>query len=238
MITAFIPILLLLLILFIVFSGIKKATQKASFINSQRIKWILGGYVAILIASVFITYFLPIEEYTGAVDTDREISIDEVDELINQFYSARNQQDFENIEGIFVADEWSFAFDGKSLNLKKVDYAYSGMFLYVEEKANEDGKVEVIRYSTPHIVQRWDVTHLGGSPHLDLQGNSLLIYPPERTRIELATFHKEFTITQFTGEKMFMDGFGSIGVSMFYLKVPANVQIKHDETISIHYVTP
>jgi hypothetical protein len=234
--SAILPIFIIVIII-IATSAVRAAMQKATFINPRSIRWILLGYIVLLMVSVVVSYTIP-------QDDEKVIgpgtSIEDAENFVQNFHEAISRGNLSKVEGIFTINDWSFPLHESGLHFKLNQEDQSGMRLLIERKADNDGKVEVFHYTTPYIVQGIDVSeYLVNSPKVELENGVLSITRPERSQIRLARFHREFTITQFTGENIFSDDYyGLIGESVLYVKVPEIVQITADEYIYFEYVTP
>ncbi|QOY38422.1 hypothetical protein AWH56_013330 [Anaerobacillus isosaccharinicus] len=231
LITAILPLFILLIVAAIATGLIKLTAQNAKFLNGKAIMYIFAGYGAIVFSSVLFTYTIPSE--TSEIG---EISTKQVQEITDHFYEAINEGNLAEVEGVKVTDNWNFPFNENILNIKTVlNDSYSHSWVVVDKDTNLVDEVRITRYTTPHIVNGVEYTERINSPTLNLQSNTLTIKPPGRTEIRLSKFHKEFPITQFTGEKMFPSHESTWSANVLYLQVPAHVKITADENVSLQY---
>ena len=126
-----------------------------------------------------------------------------------------------------VKGQWSFEFTEKQLEVVNVDSI--GILLMAEIKDTDDGKIQVVEYTTKSIVAGIDVTNEIKSHQVTLQGNKLLLKKPAENRVELRRFKNDFTVTQFTGDSS-MDqqkiySSSMMGSRILILSIPKNVQL-------------
>jgi hypothetical protein len=225
-INAIFQIFILLVIAGVVFGLIKATLKNAKFLNGKVIMSLVAGYVAILLISLIYTYTIPTEA--------SEITSKQAQVITDNFYSAvNNGRNIEDVEGVRVGAEWKFPFEGNLLNINTLlndEHVYT--WVVVEKNMNLHDEVLVTRYMTPYVVNDIDYTDLVPTPKIDLQNDFLTIKHPRWSEIRLVKFHKEFTITQFTGEKMFDDDRGW-SANLLYIQVPENVKVKADEFVNL-----
>ncbi|OIJ11634.1 hypothetical protein BKP35_11900 [Anaerobacillus arseniciselenatis] len=228
-----IQLIFILAIIFVVSSIIKKVSQKAASFNATTIKWIFIGYITILVAATIFLFVVPI-----GVE-EKNVSINEARQIEENFYNATHEGNLEKIEGLLTIDEWEFSFEEPVLHLNLNQGDQSSMRILVKNKDTNDGNVNIVHYSTPYFTLGVDVTHVVRSPQLEMINGTLEIGSTWGEPVRMAKFHKEFTITQFTGEGMFYDGHLSrVGTNALYIKVPANVEISAADYVHIEYVRP
>ncbi len=225
--TSLIPILIIILIAATV-SGVGKSIQNARFLNGKVIGFLFAGYGALLVLSVIFSYTLPSEA--------SETNTNHAQEIAEAFYANLHNGNLAEVEGVMITDEWNFPFEETALELQisQNDY-YANVWVLVEEDDALTNEIRVSRYITPHVVSEIDYTHLIVAPSVELVNGTLTITPPEKNNLKLAQFHKEFTITQFTGEKMFPEHSNTWSANLLYLQVPAEVEISSDEYINLQY---
>ncbi len=228
-----IQLIFFIAIIFVVSTIIKKISKKASSFNVKTIRWIFIGYITILVTSTIFLLVFPIGE------EDKTVSIAEAREIEDNFYNATREGNLEKMDGLLTIDEWTFSFEEPTLHLNLNQGDQSSMRIWVKHKDTNDGNVDIFHYSTPYFTMGVDVTHLVRSPQLEMKNGTLEIGSTWGEPVRMAKFHKEFTITQFTGEGMFYDGHLSrVGTNALYIKVPANVEISAADYIHIDYVRP
>ncbi|MCT8137219.1 hypothetical protein H1D32_05365 [Anaerobacillus sp. CMMVII] len=222
--------ILIILVMAGMASGVIKATiQKANFLNGNVIMWLLAGYGSILFISVVFTYTIPFET--------SQMTSKEAQQITEKFYQAVNNGNFAEIEGVKSIDEWSFSYEHKELNIEALltDYYYSSPWVVVEEDSSLNNEIKITRYITPHIIEKLDYTNRIPAPTIGLQQNTLTIKLPLETQVRIAKFHKEFTITQFTQEKMIPNHDSGWSANMLFLQVPEGVKVRAYEDVNLQF---
>ncbi|RXI98684.1 hypothetical protein DS745_20445 [Anaerobacillus alkaliphilus] len=222
------PIVIIILIAAIISGVGRSVLQNAKFLNGKVIWFLLAGYGAILVISVIFSYTIP-REASGTNSKKAQ-------QIAEAFYANLNYGNLAEIEGVKVTDEWEFPFEGTVLDLRTVineNHAY--VWVLVEKDEALTNEIRVSRYITPHVISDIEYTDLVVAPGLEINNETLSIIPPGRTNLKLSQFHKEFTITQFTGEKMFPGHDSTMSANLLYLRIPAQVKITTDEYVNLQY---
>ena len=219
------PILNLgILFLFVIFiSYMRKYGQH------KKIKWIMGCYVIVLLLSLAVFQMINDDNFTEnheIIDQEAIEADNEAPSNSNLYYAAREGR-LDQTEGVQVKGQWSFEFTEKQLEVVNVDSI--GILLMAEIKDTDDGKIQVVEYTTKSIVAGIDVTNEIKSHQVTLQGNKLLLKKPAENRVELRRFKNDFTVTQFTGDSS-MDqqkiySSSMMGSRILILSIPKNVQL-------------
>ncbi|MFN7250492.1 MAG: hypothetical protein ACK4M9_06810 [Anaerobacillus sp.] len=228
LITAIFQIVIFLVIAAIVFAFIKATLKNAKFLNGNVIMSLMAGYVAILLISLIYTYTIPTEA--------SDMTTKQAHVITENFYNiVNNGGNIADVEGVSFDAEWNFPFAGDLLDINTIlpndDHVYT--WVVVEKNENLHDEIQIKRYITPYVVDEIDYTDLVPKPTLELQNDRLTIKYSRRSEIRLVKFHKEFTITQFTDEKMFDDYDSSWSANLLHIQVPGNVKVKADESVNL-----
>lgn len=97
-------------------------------------------------------------------------------------------------------------------------------------------QIDVVRYSTNYIFGGFDYTDEIKPPIVELAGNQLTIAEPPQVQLRVASFNKEFTITQFTDEVNFYKHYNISGIEALVIRVPANVEVVTNQNDNEDYL--
>lgn len=215
----------LLLISLIIF--IKYISGK---MHHKKLKWILGGYIAILLISFIVVHVLPKGDFLNekAVEQNGER---EIDREYQDFYSAAEEGRLDQIESAHKNKEWNFEYIEEQLEIVIVDRENFNIRVIVKNKDIYDNMIEVASYTGRSIMNGIEYTDKVKPPEVTLEGNRLKIANPESLKIELARFDRDLTAKQFFPEGDNNNYMGSVnifhvGPPVLYIQVPKNVQVE------------
>ncbi len=196
----------------------------------KKLKWILGGYIAILFISFIVVHMLPkgnfLNEKAMEQNGEREISWGYQD-----FYSAAEEGRLDQIESAHKNKEWSFEYIGEQLEIVIVDRENFNIRVIVKNKDIYDNMIEAASYTGRSIMNGIEYTDKVKPPEVTLEGNQLKIAKPESSMIELARFDRDLTVKQFFPGGDNNNYMGSVNIShigppVLYIQVPKNVQVE------------
>lgn len=221
--TAVFPFFILIIFIFAFF-----VKDGGRFITQQKLKWLLGGYVMILLASLLVLQVLPEERFSQVDEVNNE-TLRKAQEASQGFFEMVMAGKPEQVDGIEILRQWDFEFQGKQLSIGTDDYA--AVMVFVERKKENDGKIEATHYVTKTILDKVDVTAGIKSPTLSLKGNRLMKTEPEEYKIEIARFKREFLTEQFlkdseqqeTPAKHYLNH--AFGANILYVRIPRDVEV-------------
>jgi hypothetical protein len=217
MITSLLPlvIIIVLIIMLYVFQG---------YAQHRELKWVFTAYLFLLLSSTVVYYLLPdIESNNSVVSKNEALNIDQEDKRIQEFYTAAESGNLDQFEDAIVKDQWSFDYSGSQLEI--VDNL-NAMLQVVERKETDDEKIEVTFYTTKNILGGIDVTNNINPISVTYKQNRLNILPPEQYEINIASFKKDFVVSQFNGENTpFHSTSYSGGHQVIYIKIPNKVEV-------------
>jgi hypothetical protein len=199
-------------------------------------KWILGTYGLILLVSVIVLYCIPNKNFLPFKSNDEMNN--------NQTYSqdivkAALVHEIDKTEGIYTVKKWSFDFPGKQLDLRSSILRNSNLKIIAERKLKNDNKVDIIEYSTKVFFNNIDFTMSVKSPEIKLVGMDLKIVEAENYTINLSSFKKEFTSTQFMGYSSNQQTNRidlTWGSRILYIRIPKDMKLL-DSYLNIQYIS-
>lgn len=203
--------------------------------TGRRIIWIIGGYMGIMFFALVLFYLLPI----GNESKDK-LSEDEINQYLNEgfgLYDALKAGKWDLRYDKYRTEMNSFPFHEDQLKIISNGRIFN-TDIFVEVKETNNHTVDVIQYQQKMIINSMDASDKLDSLKVVLEGKQLGVLSPEQKKITFAIFDKDFTVTQFTGEKLFDKGFDVIGGNDFiYLRIPPNVQLIYDkDNVNLQFV--
>ena len=205
--------------------------------TGRRIIWIIGGYIGIMFLALVLFYLLPIGN-----DSKDKMSEEEISQYFNEdfgLYDALKAGKLDSRYDKYRKEMKSYPFYEDQLKIISNGRNF-GTNIYVEVKETNNHTVDVIQYQQKMIINSIDVdvSEKFDSLKVVLEGKQLGLLSPEQKKITFAIFDKDFTVTQFTGEKLFDKGFDVIGGNDFiYLRIPPNVQLIYDkDNVNLQFV--
>lgn len=213
------PIILLGLIIIIgVALTIKMGNAKYN--RSKRIYWILGGYVLLLLLSVGVYLFIPVQEEEVKPDT----------EGVPSLYDIAYEGAPVDIASKYKVKQWEFDYENDQLSLSNRGDDQNTIPVRVDRKEN-DGKIEATYYQTPTFRFGMDMTKYIHPVGVSMEADNLFVDLPDSTRLEFNGYKKEFPMKQFTEEGFWESdnwmeyGDRIYGEQFLYLRVPKNIKI-------------
>lgn len=226
--TTLFPLLTSFILIVVVFMVIKVMSKKVLFKTARTSKLIIVSYIVLLSVGVLIAYLLS----NPNVANEPDIDVEQVEYLEGNFHNIANNGELADTMGIYEADMWSFVYDKAQLTV----FENGGNWILYEKKPENDGQIDVVRYTTKHVINGFDYTDKIEAPTVELAGNQLTISEAPQVNISVANFYKEFTITQFTGDRMLDDRNPVSGRDALVIRVPANVEIVTNQQDRVHYI--
>lgn len=148
---SFIPIILLIMIVGLVVVLIRLNTiKKKTYLSGQKIRWIFGVYVTVLLISVGLFYLIPTEA-ESTIDTKTDLGFAYLSEKI---YNGS----VSDLDEKFISKQWDFDYEGEKLNMEAANNDVNGISIFLERKEDNDNRIDVTFYQTPSYVEGIDVT--------------------------------------------------------------------------------
>ncbi|MDD4334138.1 MAG: hypothetical protein PHY77_00835 [Desulfotomaculaceae bacterium] len=205
--------------------------------------WLVTGYILLLLAAPALIPLLPAENLADVkMKTVSEMDI--VTEMAGQggLFTQALQGRPEQAEGAFVLEQWQFPCRQDSIINLVENHAYrngaaeNSVTIVVEKKDRADGLMEIVNYATRTIVGGFDFSDRMRMHEVNLDGNVLLVTGPERLKVVLGMFSREFAAGQILGEGSAMfehsGGIGHTGTipgsQLLYLRIPADVKVQSE----------
>lgn len=230
------PFLIILVIVIIFLAIFMKRTlnRRGKYVYSHRVRWIFGGYLAILLICAGMDMVLPIKGRTDMKMVHTEDLEKESLALYNDALAGRIDQ----VDHSFIAKKWSFDFHERKLNLEVVNDQFLDIQILVERKKTNDDKVEAVFYKTRSSVNDMDTTKLINPPQIKLEGNGIALMSPNKSKIDFSRFQNVFTVTQFTGGDSLYSHHTDFfqGQKLLYLRIPKDLQLIDKSDLNLQYV--
>ncbi len=230
------PILIILVIIIIAFIFMMRKRTLARGGNhaySKRVRWIVGGYLAILLICAGIDVSLPVK---GTADM-KTVHMKDLEQESLALYKEAIAGRIDKVDPAFIDKEWNFDLQDTKLNLTVVNNEFLSLLIVVERKTTNDGKLEAVLYKTRSSMNDIDITQQIHSPQIQLEGNELAINLPKRSIITFSQFQQAFTINQFTGEKTFSHQSSFFdGQTILYLQIPKDLELINKTDLTTEFV--
>lgn len=211
----------------------KNVYRKGKYSYSQRVCWIFGGYVAILLICVVLDTVHPVKIINGW----KKVDTTELEKESMDLYDTALTGKIANKGSEFLRKKWNFDYNGEQLNIAVIQDEYLNASVVVERKNHNDGKIEAAYYQTRSSVNGVDITELTHPPRLELAGDGLLLRNPKKSKIKFSEFTNVFSVKQFTGEDFFgRDSHYAEGQSILYLRIPKDLELIDKTNINLNYV--
>ncbi|WP_087974403.1 hypothetical protein [Oceanobacillus rekensis] len=228
---SFLPILLLLGILFVLIAIIRRLNNRG-----KGAKWIFIGYIILLFVSVGVYYLLPIEKKT----TDsKSYSFEETQGSYDMhLYDEIQHGRVDDIDSSFIRESWDFQYQGEQLEIIAPENNVNTVPIYVEKVDDIENVIEVVFYQTPVFVEIVEVSKYTALPDINLSSNVLSVNKPydgSYESISFTTFKQEFPFRQLSGEKL-MDHTVISGYDAIYIRVSEGIELEFDTNMMIETV--
>lgn len=185
--------------------------------RNRHIKMVLIAYCILLIAAGAGLYLIPREGFMpGASEDDFQNALVLEDVMRNQIENMSEEE----LDKLYRISRWSFNYTGKSLAVQNPENE-PVVFL---RKDIDDGKVEVMRYLSPKVLEGVDFSSVIKPPHIDLSGSTLYVRHIKQKHT-YTRFTKDFTMSQFYQADARATDYRLLrGHALIYVKVPKSVE--------------
>ena len=196
-------------------------------------KWMFGGYVTILVLSVVLYAFM----MNSNVQSTTIVSEAEASEEEQKFHEAIYQGRTDEVDPKEVEKTFEIAYHNNQLHIASDSNDDVDAAVIVEKKRVDDHKIEGIIYKPKLFINELDVSKEIKPLEIKWSDDTLTIISPEVTELRFAMLKREFPFTQFTGEQWFDTHTTSFErPSILYLRVPKELKINGQSTITIHFL--
>jgi hypothetical protein len=226
-------VVLVAAIIAIIVIGMKSNKSRQQLVG-RRIYWLISGYAVILLISAVLAPFLPANEVTlKPIDKSKEIL-----ERGHLLYEAAIEGKIEQVDRRHINKTWSFDYHGQQLSLSTGNADFISSQVFVERKAENDGRIEVTYYKTSSYINGMDISEIENPMRLELADETLMLMDPKKTVLEFYQFEKAFPTAQFTNEGWQVGHHTSFseGQSILYIKVPKELKLIGQSHINFEIV--
>ncbi|MCM3693594.1 hypothetical protein [Neobacillus niacini] len=230
--TFLVPFLIILIIIFSIVRILRSGRMK-KILQGSRLRWMLGGYVAILLICTGVSPLLPDKEVTYKVIKNSQ----DLDKESTELYEAAIEGNIDKVDNKYINKRWSFGYEEQELTIATENNELINTAVIVERKTVNDGKIEALHFKTRSGVNNMEITELEKPIRAELKGNTLTIKNPEKVKLKFSQFQHAFTVNQFTGEKPFSRSthfYG--GTSILYLKIPKDLKLVDHSYINYQFI--
>ncbi|WP_045514886.1 hypothetical protein [Neobacillus niacini] len=232
---SFVPILIVIIMVISITALLVKLSKSSSmknFFSGNRIRWILVGYISILIICTGLSPLLPKGEITY-----KEVDVNQLERDSRELYEAAIQGNIENVDSKYILKTWNLDYSEKQLNIAVTNEEFLNAVIIVERKNDNDGKIEAAFYKTGSSINDMAISELDKPLRMEMGKNTLRLQNPEKLKLEFSQFQHAFPINQFTGKGDFSDSNNFYeGTSILYLKIPNDLELNTTFEIDIQYV--
>lgn len=227
----YLPIVLMLGILglLIFIARRRTTTTRPVFFYGNRIKWLVLGYVCLLLLSVGIYFLIP----SSNTIYSEKWSHEPVPDL---YLYASGAQPLTDISS-YLKQTKEFEYQLDELNIETFGYS-DEILIRVEKNEQLEGVVEASYYETPTIVQGIDVSEKNPPLKFGLSGESLEVHLQEHVDIHVTAYKNEFPFIQFINQHLYYENPAKIlfPQKMLHLRVPENVKVNGADFLNLFLV--
>lgn len=182
-----------------------------------------GGYLAILILLVPLSYLLPRQGFIQEDTEKNQLSLNSSEDIVTLFSSEDNP---DQIKGIYKNKNQIFKVDSETHKFQIAPNQFSYQFL-IKRKAVDDGEVEVSSYTTEQYLGDFNYAKEISAPTIDLQNGLLSIQPVSHHKtLEFKQFITDFTVDQFKHvNPKSIEPNRSPDWNFIYLRIPKSLEI-------------
>ncbi|WP_407306523.1 hypothetical protein [Desulfosporosinus sp. SB140] len=216
-------ILFIAVILIVLMIAGKISTKLFTFMTWRKNAVLAGAYLVVIVLFVPLVSMLPNNGFLQSEINNG--AANQSPGLETNLYRIRNKEVFNQQQGMYKNSSQTFKLDQATL---KLDMAVNSGYtlIFVERKAENDGKLDVLTYVTPYSIGKTDISKLLIPPRVSLQGGLLSIYPVQQD-LTFKLFKTSFIQNQFRPSDMNYSSWTStkFGINAVYLKVPKSVSL-------------
>lgn len=213
---------LMLLLLFVILSQIRKVT-----VGKRLRLWFIWIYCATLLISAIIYPFLSSDKLLDEQIFSNIVMED--DDSHSRFYELISEGRVSDGEGISVIKEWLFETEQKEIIINR---HFNGI-IFLERKDDLDGNINIVHHVGEYRVYGIDLKHLIEPPNVNLIDNQLVINnSTNEVNLEYVLFNKEVILSQF-GESSLNDlSYGRyLDEQAIVIQIPTDIEVVDDEYI-------
>ncbi|TDL63459.1 hypothetical protein E2R56_27440 [Rhodococcus qingshengii] len=230
--TFLVPFLIIFIIILAIVRILRSGRMK-KILQGSRLRWMLAGYVAILLICTGVSPLLPDEEVTYKIINNSQ----DIDKESTELYEAAIEGNIDKIDNKYINKRWSLGYEEQELIIATENDELISTAVIVERKTVNDGKIEALHFKTRSGVNNMEITELEKPIRIELNENTLTIKNPEKVKLKFSQFQQAFTVNQFTGEKPFRHAtmfYG--GTSILYLKIPKDLKLVDKSNLNYQFI--
>ncbi|WP_312473399.1 hypothetical protein [Neobacillus sp.] len=212
----------------------KMVHKKGKFSYSQRVYWILSGFVSILLICLILNAVLPVK----IMDGWKRVNTTDLERENLGLYDAALEGRINQEGSKFLRKKWNFNYQGQQLNLTVTKDEDIDAMVVVEKKNSNDGNIEAEFYQTRSSYNGMEITELANLPGMELAGDQLTLLNPKRSEIKFSQFGNTFSIKQFTGEpSLFSEHHSEFsgGLRILYLRIPKDLELNYPKNLNLQF---
>jgi hypothetical protein len=223
-IVAFIPIILVIFVLYWVFFIVLRTGKK--YVTVKVTHWMVLIYLILLLVSSAVVPFI-----SEDITVKKTIDENESYLLMDEMYANIRKGNLDKIDPNYLIKKEQFKIsDNKPINI--VSNNEYGPQVYIEKEQRKD--VEVFIYAQELLIEGLDFSEKRIPHEIKLKDNNLII-SPIRQNLKISLASNPFPVRQFTYESLFKHGFSSSD-QIIYIKAPEDTKFTSDEQIILDWV--
>lgn len=226
---------ILILVVAVVVAKNMKITvnRRGKYVYSTRIRWVLGGYIGVLLICAGLVKVLP----TNVIPDMKMVHSQGLEKENTNLYNAVTEGRIDKVDSKYISKKWNYDYHDHQLIVTLKNKKFLSTQVIVERKKMNDDKIEAILFKTRSSINDMDITNLKSSPRLELLGNRLIVSNPKKDKIEFTQFENAFSVNQFTGGELFSHNTSfSEGQSILYLRIPIDLEVIDKSNLNVEFV--
>ncbi|MEH7275707.1 hypothetical protein [Neobacillus vireti] len=224
--------LLIILIIIIAIVRMSKSSGRNNYFFGKPIRWLFGGYLAILVICAGLSPLLPEDE-----KIDKAIDVNNLDRAGIELYETALAGNIDKVDSNYIKKTWNLEYQNQQLAIIAPNEEYIETSIIVKRKTVNDGGIDAVYLKSESSVNGMDISDLEKPLQIKIEKNEMRIQNPERLELKFTQFQQPFVINQFTGKSTFSHSNNIYeGTSVLYLKVPKDLKINAATELNVQYV--
>lgn len=221
----------LLLILIVLLLGLSFVIHWLTYLKKGRlIRWLLGGYILVLLLFTIIYSFNPPQANKGV----KPIEADVVYNADAQLFQALESKDLNLLSPDYFVKQWTFYTEEDELHLRRANPSHIAEIVIIHTEQPSD-EIRILYYRTPLNMDGWDISPYLSLPEINLEKNRLNILFPEE-HLHLSRLEAEFPIKQFENTKKEDTFTVHAGLNALLIYLPENKKLHGKTSHSVHHI--
>ena len=228
---SFIPLVIIVIVIIAIVRLTKSSGRKNNFFG-KKIRWIFGGYLAILVICAGLSPLLSTDGITY-----KAIDVKDLDHAGTELYEAALAGNIDKVDSNYIKKAWNLDYQDQQLAITTPNEEFIETSIIVERKTVNDGGIDAVYFKSESSVNGMDISDLEKPLQMKIEKNTMRIVNPEKLELEFTQFQQAFPINQFTGKGGFSHSHNFYeGTSILYLKVPKDLKINAPSELNVQYV--